>query len=767
MLLSILILLALALVAPWLLRLTRSATGWILALAPAGIFAWLFKQFLGGNSEQPFRESWNWVPAMQLKLSFQLDGLALLFGFLIAGIGAFILVYAGAYLKDHPRLGRFYSFLLLFMASMLGVVWSDHAISLFVFWELTSLSSYLLIGFNNDKAASRDGALQALLVTGLGGLALLAGLILLAMVSGTWEFHGMIAQAQSISVSGLYPAMTILIFLGAFTKSAQFPFHFWLPNAMEAPTPVSAYLHSATMVKAGVYLLARLTPILGGTLIWENTLLVVGAITMIGGGYLALFQKDLKKLLAYSTVSALGIMVLLIGVGTPFAFGAAMTFILAHACYKGALFMVAGAVDHSTGTRDIDQLSGLAPKMPVTATAAMLAAFSMAGIPPLFGFVAKEAFYETLQKISLFPWAFVSLGVLASLCFVLVALWVAITPFWGKRKSTPHEPHEGSLGLFLGPLVLALLGGLWGIWPKFLAQDWVQGAASALAAKELSYPLKLWHGLNQTLMLSAATLVLGLLLFLLHRFWRPILNLLKPLNTYGPEAWYQGALVLLKRLAAFQTRVWQSGYLRIYIIFVILTALGLGGVTLLSGFDFEFPTLRKDAYPYEYLLTSVILLAALFATLTRSKLGAMAGLGVVGFGVALVFVLYGAPDLAMTQILVETLVVILLVLGFHHMPGFQFMGKRKAVLRDLLIAGSIGAFMTLLVLAATQVHFTESVSDFYARESLPLAHGRNVVNVILVDFRALDTLGEIVVLALAGFGVYAMLKLKPKSEKSP
>ncbi|HRF49684.1 MAG TPA: proton-conducting transporter membrane subunit, partial [Anaerolineales bacterium] len=413
-------------------RLGRWA-GWVLAGLPAAIVLLLIVQWPVVAGGRAIVEAYPWVPELGVSLSLRLDGLGLLFALLISGIGALVAVYGGGYLKGDRDLGRFYAWLLVFMAAMLGVASADNLLALFIFWELTSLSSYMLIGFGHDRASARQAALQALLVTGGGGLALLAGLVLLGLAGGTFELSALLSQGEALRAHALYVPAVVLILLGAFTKSAQFPFHFWLPNAMEAPTPISAYLHSATMVKAGVYLLLRLSPALGGTELWIYAVGGVGATTMLLGAVLALAQTDLKRLLAYSTVSALGMLTLLIGLGTKLALEAAVVLLAAHALYKGALFLVAGILDHETGTRDITRLGGLLRQLPITATAAGIAALSMAGVPPLFGFISKELIYEAALAGGAGP-ALIAIVVVAGVSFAVVAGLVGLAPFWGARK---------------------------------------------------------------------------------------------------------------------------------------------------------------------------------------------------------------------------------------------------------------------------------------------------------------------------------------------
>lgn len=756
-----------AALAPWLTKRLPKASAWLLALVPLTAYLYYLPSLPKIFTGETIFSSHTWVPDLNVALSFSLDGLSFLFVALILGIGILILIYAGAYMRGSPKQGALLSYLLLFMGSMLGVVLSENILTLFVFWELTSISSYLLIGFNHEKQASRDGALQALLITGLGGLAMLAGLLLLGEVAGTWEFHTLSAHSEAIRAHPYYLAIVLLILAGAFTKSAQFPFHFWLPNAMAAPTPVSAYLHSATMVKAGVYLIARLTPVLGDTLLWESLLIGTGAITMVLGAWLALAQTDLKRLLAYSTISALGIMVFLLGMGSPEAARAAVVFLVAHALYKGALFMVAGAVDHASGTRDITQLKGLRRVMPLTAAAAGLSALSMVGFPPFIGFAAKEMFYEETQAMMWLPtWHYVWNGaaILASVFLVFVALRVAWQPFWGPANGLSKKAHEGAVGLWLGPLLLAVKALLLGPMIAYLPGEFLLLAAQSIVASG-SFHLSLWHGWNFTLLLSAITLLSGFCLYLFKEKVYAGASKLVSLWHATPEAFYNFNLRALKWIAKVQTHALQNGRLRYYVMMIVLTTVGLTGFTLLTQFELRFPNLKYDLYVFEFVLMLLIILASTMATISRSRLGAMTGLGVVGFGVAMAFILYGAPDLAMTQILVETLVVILLVLGFHHMPGFGVLSRKSSLIRDAFVALSLGSLMTLLVLAATQVHFDATVSKYYVENSISQAHGHNVVNTILVDFRALDTMGETVVIALAGLGVLAMLKLKPKKEK--
>ena len=699
-----------------------------------------------------------WVPSLGVTLSFYLDGLSLLFALLICGIGALVLIYSSGYLKGHRHLGRFYAFILLFMASMLGTVLADNLLTLFVFWELTSFSSYLLIGFEHGREASRKAALQALLVTGAGGLALLAGFLMLGRIGGSLELSVLLGQGELIRAHLLYLPVLILVLAGAFTKSAQFPFHFWLPSAMEAPTPVSAYLHSATMVKAGVYLLARLSPVLGGTEAWHCLLTVTGGITMLTGAVLAVVQTDLKRILAYSTVSALGTLTLLLGLGTTQAVKAAAVYLLVHALYKGALFLIAGAVDHATGTRNVAELGGLGRAMPIVAAAAALAALSMAGLPPLLGFIAKELVYEAKLQAPQAAWLIAAAGVLANILAVALAAMVSLGPFFGTKKQTLSEPHEVAPTIWLGPVVLAGLGLLMGLFPALLDRPLIAPLVSAVRAEPTVVELALWHGVNPVLLLSLCTVLAGVAVYAGRPGLYRAAGRCRTLAGWGPASWYDLALAGMLRSAQLQTRILQSGYLRYYLMTVLGAAFLLVFYTLVAKSGFRGMTGGAEALFHEWVIAVMILVAALFAVSARSRLASVAALGVVGYGVALVYILFGAPDLAMTQFCVETLSIILFVLVLYRLPRFTTLSGGRARSRDILVALANGGIMTTLVLTATSEPVQSRIGRFFAQNALVQAHGHNVVNVILVDFRGLDTPGEITVLAVASLGVYMLLK---------
>jgi len=758
----------LAFLAPALSRVGKQTSGWWLASLPILLTVFFLTILPGLGDGQVQALSYPWSAELGLTFSFRADGLSLAFALLVSGIGALVAIYAGGYFGTKAPLGRFYLWLFFFMASMLGVVFADNLILLFIFWELTSLSSFMLIGFEQDREEARAAAIQALLVTGSGGLVMLAGFVLLGQIGGSWELSTLLLRGEIVRAHPGYLPLLILILSGAFTKSAQFPFHFWLPNAMQAPTPVSTYLHAATMVKAGIYLLARFYPLLGGTALWFWTVGGFGAITMILGGLLALSQTDLKRLLAYSTISALGSLVLAIGIGSETALKAMVLFLLAHGFYKGTLFLVAGAVDHETGTRDVRELGDLWRKMPFTAAGGSLAALSMAGVPFFFGFLAKEYLYEAADKVGSF---WISLTVLGALLNVFIACRVGIAPFWlpAQVQTKPFQMiHEAPWSMRIGPLILGGLSLLFGVLPQVLSRNLVSTAISAAAGKPLQVKLAAWQGVNDIFLLSLLTLGLGIGLFAVRK---DVQHLAKALSLgWSLDGLYKRSLDVLFTVAAFQTRLLQHGYLRYYLITIIVAVVAITGGGLWRWGGGTLPYLSWDLRFYEFGIALIIVVAGGMATLARSRLGAVAALGVAGYGVASIYLLFGAPDLAMTQFLIESLTVVLFVLAFYHLPQFAQLTPRRERLRDVLIALITGGLMTTFVFVASGIQIHPSISQFFVETSLPLAHGRNIVNVILVDFRGLDTLGEITVLAIAGIGVFALLKLRldqrtPKARK--
>jgi multicomponent Na+:H+ antiporter subunit A len=752
----------LALLVPLVRRYLGRWTYLVFAGLPAGL-ALLFVSLAPGVIDgEPVRWSTEWVPQLDLALSFSLDGLSLLFSLLITGIGVAVILYAEHYLHGHPEIDRFHALALAFMASMLGLVLADDLLLVLVFWGLTGVTSYLLIGFEHAIGTSRLSAQQALIVTVSGELAMIAGLVLLGFVSGSFRISEVLPSGEVVQANGYYGLLTVLILLGALAKSAQFPFHFWLPNAMAAPTPVSAYLHSATMVTAGVYLVSRLTPVLGGTELWTIVLTVSGGATMLIGNILALRQHDLKLVLAYSTVGALGTMVLLVGLGSDTAFTAAMALLLAHALYKAGLFLVTGIVDHEMGTRELDRFGGLARIMPLTAVAAGLGAVSMAGIPPVIGFAAKELGLKSGLAVEGSAVLVTAALVVAGAATAGVAAIASVGPFSGPLRTTRDGAHDPSWAMWLGPLAIGGVGVLAGLMPSLGAGQLVAAAADAIGTGRSKYGVEPWYGVDLALGLSVLSIALGVLLFWRRLDVRVWVARVDRGHRIGPEKGYVLLELAMLSFAKRFTALTQNGKLRFYLLTVVATMAAL--VWLVLVFAGGLPTLTFDAdlYLWEAIIAVLIVGGAVVAVTTRSRLGAVTALGVVGYGIALVYLLFSAPDLAIAQILVETLTVLLFVLAFYHMPKFGVEAARRSRWRDGAVAITAGLLVTFFVLVASG-SVTEPVSEFFSQGSYPLAKGQNVVNTIIVDFRSLDTLAEVAVLAIAGFGVYALLKLRLRS----
>lgn len=707
-----------------------------------------------------------WIPSLDIAASFRLDGLSLTFGLLITGIGAIVFLYASSYLQGAPRLTRFYTVLTLFMASMLGAVLADDLILLVVFWELTSLTSFLLIGYTPEKAESRRSAQQGFLVTVAVGLAMLAGAIVLGSVAGTYSITGILERGEIIAAHPSAPAIILLIAAGAFAKSAQVPLHSWLANAMVAPTPVSAYLHSATMVKLGVYLLARLDPVFSDHALWIALLSGFGAATMLVGATLALRETDLKRVLAYSTIVSLGTLVMLIGLQGDIAAVAVVTFLIVHALYKACLFLVAGIIDHETGTRDTSALGGLRHAMPITSVAAVLGALSMAGLPPFVGFAAKELVYE-VGLASATSWLLIGAALLANVSMVVVAGIVAVRCFLGMPVATASTPHDPSWAMLGGPVLLALLGLLFGLAPWLVGNSLIVPAASAMAGAPIDYALSLWHGFTPMLALSVLTVALGILTFRRWDALRTRLSALDLFERWGPDAFYDRLMDGLQSLARLQTDLIQNGSLRVYVgrTFAALAIAALATILIRGGV--AIPSFDGIFVP-ELALAALLVVAALAVVRARNFTGGIVAAGMVGFTVALIFLFRGAPDLAFTQFSVEALAVVIFLaivgrMPFHE-PEFR---SRPDRYRDMAIAGVLGVTATLVLLAVLAQPFDPRLSDFFRETSVPEAHGRNLVNVIIVDFRALDTLGEIAVLGLAALATAAIIAgLRIRTEKN-
>jgi multicomponent K+:H+ antiporter subunit A len=759
-------------------RLTVTRLAWLLAMAPLaafGLILWLVTA-LGSGPALVWR--FDWIPSLGLSAGLYFDHLSALFALLVTGIGALVVVYAGYYFKSEERPWgewRFLTYLLLFMTAMLGLVLAGDVITLFIFWEGTSVTSFLLIAYKTKDEAARRGAFKSLFITGGGGIALLIGLLLLSHVAGSSDLTAILGSGDLLRDSALYPAMLGLIALGAFTKSAQAPFHIWLPDAMSAPTPASAYLHSATMVKAGIYLLARLNPALGFTDLWFWLLSLTGLTTMLIGAYLGLKQNDLKALLAYSTVSQLGVLLVLIGQDTEIAFKALVIGVVAHALYKSALFLTVGIVDHEAGSRDLRRLGGLARAMPFSFAVGGVAALSMAGLPPLFGFLAKETLLATATHPNvpplvdlLFPVATVIAG-----AFVLAQagtlLW---DTFLGKPRDPAIRAHEAPWVMLLAPAIPALLSLAVGLLPEpeFLAR-FLADAAAEVYGNKVKVSLALWTGITVPLLLSVVAVSLGTGLFLArHR--------VRALQMRIDERWsvntlYAGLLSLIDRAAGLATRL-QSGKLRTYLAVILVGAvalvIGLGGLShwdslaalTLPGLDFEgeVAVLRIFA-----LLVTVA--AAVATVVLRRDFSAVVALGASGLAIAVLMVLEPAPDVALVQIVVDILTVVVLVLALTRLPREQrqradtlaTQQSRSGLVGNALIATASGVVVAFVTLVARTSRPRESgVTPFYEEAAKAVTGAKDIVGAIIVDFRALDTLIQIAVFSLAGLGVYTLLR---------
>ncbi|MFK7793390.1 MAG: putative monovalent cation/H+ antiporter subunit A [Devosiaceae bacterium] len=760
-----------AAIAPIAHRFLGHRAAWLLALAPA----YIVLHFLGYVSSDQLAQgggvlfSLPWVPSLGVGANFYVDGLSHTFALLISGIGFFIVLYAGGYLKGHEHLGRFFSFILMFMGAMLGVVLADDVIMLFVYWELTSITSFLLIGFNHKAERSRRSAIQALIVTGGGGLLLLAGLLLMVSLTGTLSLSEMATMAPAIKASALYVPILLLVLGGCFTKSAQFPFHFWLPNAMEAPTPVSAYLHSATMVKAGVYLLMRLNPTLGDTLLWSIILPIVGCVTLLVGAILALRQTDLKLMLAYTTLASLGLLVALTGTSDDAIIKGAALYLVAHALFKAALFMVAGNVDHEAGTRDLTKLGGLRAAMPLTAAAALLAAISMGGLPPFIGFLAKEYMYKGAAYPDLQSILLTTSLVLGNAMMFAAGFAVALKPFYGEKQDTPKAAHEGPLMLWAGPIVLAGLSLLGGLAAATTGDVVIQPLLSAIMGEEISVHLHLWEGFNIAVALSLVTIAIGTLLYRFLDHVRAAIAAMLDFIGWGPDKGFDQFIAGLVSIAYAITRRIQFGRMEGYmtITFALVAVALLVPLTVYG----EWPSLSElpdvtDIAFYE-LAVVIIALIGILAVLTASnRLTAIVSLGIQGFAVALIFMLFGAPDLSFTQFMVETLSVVILALVLTRLSLFKRDHRSFwQSMMDGTIAIACGVGFTALMLSILSHPFDGRLSAFFAEHSYPLAQGRNIVNVIIVDYRGLDTLGEIGVVMVAGLAILALVRMKPKTKR--
>ncbi|MCC5974024.1 MAG: monovalent cation/H+ antiporter subunit A [Rubellimicrobium sp.] len=701
----------------------------------------------------------DWMPVVGLNANFFLDGLGFLFALMILGIGLLIIIYARFYLGRQDPMGPFYTYLLLFQGAMVGIVLSDNVLLLLVFWELTSLSSFLLIGYWKHLPEGRQGARMALAVTGTGGLALIGGMIILGQIAGSYDLSVILTQKEAIQASPLYLPALILILIGAFTKSAQFPFHFWLPHAMAAPTPVSAYLHSATMVKAGLFLMARLWPVLAGTDAWFVIVATTGLVTMVLGATIALFKDDLKALLAFSTVSHLGLITMLLGFGTPFAAVAAVFHIINHATFKAALFMTAGIVDHEAHTRDIKRLGGLRHLMPITFVIALLASLSMAGIPFLNGFLSKEMMLEEVARTRLGIPLLLPLVVIvaAALSAAYSFRYLGHVFFGDEREDYPQTPHDPGFGLWGPPAFLVALVVLIGLFPAAIAGPLVAASAGAVTGGDLPYySLKIWHGFTPALLMSVLAVMGGLMLLLFHypldKRW---------IATRRPEAKviFDTVVALCVQVSRRITDVLHPGsmtrYTAIFAITVLIaSAVAWNSSTLAAPGRELLPVGMVGVIGWILIVVSTGILVVYH----RNRLLSLILLGVTGTIVSISFIYFSAPDLAMTQIAVEVVSIILLLLALNFLPkSTPAEGGVERHLRDVIIAGAMGIGAMILTLAIQQSDFSQpTISAYYLENAKTLAGGYNVVNVILVDFRGFDTYGEIIVLGIAALVIYAL-----------
>jgi multicomponent Na+:H+ antiporter subunit A len=758
---------ALAAAAPLLHRATGRFSGVLFALVSAGVggmFLSMAPDVVAGDARV---ESWPWIAELGISLSFRVDGLALIFALLICFVGGLVLLYSSSYLAGDPRIGSFYATLIGFMASMLGLVVTDNLILLFVFWELTSVTSFLLIGFGHERPSARRAAVQALLVTGLGGLALLAGLVMLGLAAGTFELSEL--SGAGLPSHALYLPIAILILVGCFSKSAIVPFHFWLPNAMEAPSPVSALLHSSTMVKAGVYLIARLHPSMGGTALWDDALIIFGALTMVYAAFVATRQSKLKSVLAYSTVSSLGVLVMLIGLG---AAKAAAAYLLAHALFKACLFLVAGTITQVTGEKNPAKLHGLFRVMPIVSTASLLGALSFAGMFPFAGFVGKELALKAGLAHPEFATAATITTVAGAIFTVMAAIMVGIGPLFGPRPADSEAMARVSWRQWSGPLLLAILGVVTALVPTITIQPLVLSAVSSITGAPYPNEVKLQAGEllwppSKATALSLLVLTLGTALYFGRRIYARVLQAPSWASKLTADRAYDAAISGLGKGSSLATRFIQSGYLHVYVratlvamVVLVIPALVRADALQITG---------QSVAMLDVVVAVAIICCAVAVVFLSHALAAVAVLGGVGFVMALIFVLYGVPDVAMTQFAVETLIVVIFVLVIYHLPRLSRLTSAPRRAMDAVVALGFGLVMGALALIASARPVSNPASMDHAALSVPEGYGRNVVNVILVDFRALDTMGEIFVVGIAAIGVYTLLRppVRPTGRTTP
>ena len=760
-----------AFIVPFIYRAFRNIhTGWFVFPVPLILFLYFLSLLPPVWRGEPVYQTYRWIPSLDINLTFFADGLGLLFSLLIAGIGSLIVFYSIFYLHQSEKLGHFYVYLLMFMSAMLGVVLSDNLFVLYVFWELTSLSSFLLIGYWHHRERSRYGAQKSMLITVFGGLALLGSFVMMYSVAGTASIRSIIEQAPLMIESDLFVWILILLLLGAFTKSAQFPFHIWLPDAMEAPTPVSAYLHSATMVKAGIYLVARFSLAFGGTDLFFLLVTGFGLVTLCWASYMAVRQTDLKAILAFSTVSQLGMIMAMLGFGTGAAILAAIFHIFNHATFKGSLFMVAGIVDHETGTRDIRRLGGLMTLMPITATLALFGTFSMAGVPlPLLnGFLSKEMFFDASLEIessshlieAVAPF-FPVIAVVGSIFTFVYSMMLFFRTFIGKpRDQFEKKPHDPPFGMLVPPAILVLFIIVIGLFPNLINEGLLAPAVASVTGEVPHVHLAFWHGFNMPLYMSLAVLVIGTLLYMTREKWQAIYRIVP--GRLSINKMYDYSLSHIFLGANKITNAYMTGSLRHYMTYILLFFIAVLTWTIVQTEGFRFST--EDLAPLtspELFIALTALIAAIATTILRNRIAAILVLGVVGFCVSLLFVFFRAPDLALTQLSVEAISVVLFLLCFYHLPTIKREKEKKGnQILNIVISLSVGILVSLIAISSHSTKLFEPISTYFIENSYQLGGGKNIVNVILVDMRGLDTLFEITVLGLAALGVYAMIKLR-------
>ncbi len=758
-------------------RITITQASWVLALAPLLAFILLLLRVPALNDGAIFVWTWEWLPSLGLRLGFYVDSLSVLFGLLITFIGTLVIVYTGQYFKGEQKTWRFLTYMLLFMVSMLGIVLAGDVITLFIFWEGTSILSFLLVAYKTKDKDARYGAFRALFITGGGGIAMLGGLLFVSYVAGGTDFVTILTSGDVLRSNEFYIVFLLLVTFGAFTKSAQFPAHIWLPGAMSAPTPASAYLHSATMVKAGIYLLARMNPALGFTETWFWLLTIVGGMTMLTGAYLGLKQNDLKALLAYSTISQLGVLVMLIGQDIAIAYKALVVGILAHALYKSALFLVAGIVDHETGTRDIRRLGGLRKVMPFTFATAVLAALSMAGLPPMFGFLAKETLLATAVHPTLPPviaevirWSTVLAG---ALMLAQAGLFIWET-FMGKPKDPSVKGHEAPVPMWLAPAIPAALSLFLAIYPEAKEEaPFLAGAATAAFGDSVKVTTTLFHGLTVELALSIVAISLGTLIFVFRDRVRAWQGRILPAATFNKL--YSWVLAGIDKGGFIATRV-QQGNLRTYLVIIISSTVLLVFGLVRANLPFELVRLTTPELSFagEMVVLRVfslflVVTAAAATVVLRRDFAAVMAFGVSGLSMALIFVLEPAPDVALVQIVVDMLSLVILVLALIRLPRRQRQQAQTLTdqarikyangVRDAIVAGSLGFLVFLITLFAliSRPHVSD-VTPYYLDNAKKLTGATDVVGAIVVDFRALDTVIEIGVFSVAGLGIYTLLR---------